>query len=107
MLLYLTNIGDVLAKSFRYVYGSLCSCKSDTSQRDRRNKAQNRAVRHGLHRSVSSATPALHQRMQLQPTLSLPNSPISTLNRHTQGILHQTGYLYSTLYKNKQYYDKQ
>ncbi len=94
MLLYLTNIGDILAKSFRYVYGSLCSCKSDSSQRDRKNKIQNRGARLGLQRSVSSVTPALHQRMPLQPTLSLPNSPMSTLSRQTQGIHHQTGYLF-------------
>jgi hypothetical protein len=32
--------------------------------------------------------------MPLQPTLSLPNSPMSTLSRQTQGIHHQTGYLF-------------
>ncbi|KAH7960855.1 hypothetical protein HPB49_024014 [Dermacentor silvarum] len=26
MLLYLTNIGDILAKAFKYVYRRLCSC---------------------------------------------------------------------------------
>lgn len=90
MLLYLTNIGDILAKSFRYVYGSLCSCKSDS--RDRKNKPQNRSVRYGLHRSVSSVTPSAHQRIPLQPTLSLPTSPMSSLNRPLPGILNQLGY---------------
>lgn len=27
MLLYLTNIGDILAKAFKYVYGRLCHCE--------------------------------------------------------------------------------
>jgi hypothetical protein len=94
MLLYLTNIGDILAKSFRYVYGSLCSCKSDPTQRDKKHKVQNRGVKFGLQRSVSSVSSALHQRTPLHTTLSLPNSPMSTLNRQTQGIHNQTGYLF-------------
>lgn len=32
MLLYLTNIGGILAKAFKYVYGRLCTC----DQRDSR-----------------------------------------------------------------------
>lgn len=27
MLLYLTNIGGILAKAFRFVYGKFCTCK--------------------------------------------------------------------------------
>jgi len=50
MLLYLTNIGDILAKSFRYVYGSLCSCKQDP-QRDRRNRN-----RYLIQRNISSVS---------------------------------------------------
>lgn len=38
MLLYLTNIGDILAKSFRYVYGGLCSCPGEESGNDRRSR---------------------------------------------------------------------
>ena len=89
MLLYLTNIGDILAKSFRYVYGGLCSCKSES--RDKRNKPQNRSIRYGLHRSVSSVTPSSHHRVPVQPNLSLPTSPMSTLNRPLYGIPNQTG----------------
>ncbi|KAH7957561.1 hypothetical protein HPB52_020141 [Rhipicephalus sanguineus] len=36
MLLYLTNIGDILAKAFRYVYGKLCTCRPSGTQRRRR-----------------------------------------------------------------------
>lgn len=36
MLLYLTNIGDILAKSFRYVYGGFCSLCKQNSQLDKR-----------------------------------------------------------------------
>lgn len=50
MLLYLTQIGDILAKSFRYVYGSLCSCKQDQN-RDRRNRN-----RYLVQRNISSVS---------------------------------------------------
>ncbi|KAJ6216810.1 hypothetical protein RDWZM_007967 [Blomia tropicalis] len=51
MLLYLTNIGDILAKSFRYVYGSLCSCKHESPiERRARNN------RHLLQRNISSVS---------------------------------------------------
>ncbi|CAG2163016.1 unnamed protein product [Oppiella nova] len=87
MLLYLTNIGDILAKAFRYVYGRLCSCKSGDNK-----KAYNRSVRYGLNRSVSSVTPSGNQRLSPQtPTHSLPNSPMSSLNRPMHPILHQIG----------------
>ncbi|CAN8015959.1 unnamed protein product [Ixodes persulcatus] len=39
MLLYLTNIGDILARAFKYVYGQLCSC----DQRDSRQQQYLRA----------------------------------------------------------------
>ncbi|CAG2104187.1 unnamed protein product [Medioppia subpectinata] len=86
MLLYLTNIGDILAKAFRYVYGRCCVCKSES--RDRK-QLYNRSVRYGLNRSVSAVTPGIHQRMLAQPTNSLPNSPLSSLNRPMHPILHQ------------------
>lgn len=40
MLLYLTNIGDILAKSFRYVYGGLCSCQPNCRVLDKRFRQQ-------------------------------------------------------------------
>nr|XP_027203323.1 two pore potassium channel protein sup-9-like [Dermatophagoides pteronyssinus] len=49
MLLYLTNIGDILAKSFRYVYGGLCSCKQSSNQLKQRNRLL-------LQRAVSAPT---------------------------------------------------
>lgn len=54
MLLYLTNIGDILAKSFRYVYGGLCSCPGGESGSDRRSR-QKRFLQQ---RSYSGATQA-------------------------------------------------
>ncbi|XP_013776127.1 TWiK family of potassium channels protein 18-like, partial [Limulus polyphemus] len=36
MFLYLTNIGDLLAKSFKYLYGRLCGCKPQDGRRRRR-----------------------------------------------------------------------
>lgn len=50
MLLYLTNIGDILAKSFRYVYGGLCTCKQDPGK-DRRNRN-----RYLVQRNISSVS---------------------------------------------------
>lgn len=49
MLLYLTNIGDILAKSFRYVYGGLCSCKQSSTTLKQRNRLL-------LQRAVSAPT---------------------------------------------------
>ncbi|XP_013794201.1 TWiK family of potassium channels protein 7-like [Limulus polyphemus] len=45
MLLYLTNIGDILAKSFRYVYGRMCTCKPSDPYRRGRN-VENYRVQH-------------------------------------------------------------
>lgn len=48
MLLYLTNIGDILAKAFRYVYGKLCTCRPSGSQRRRRPLQANHLQRNSV-----------------------------------------------------------
>uniref|UniRef100_A0A023G3I2 Putative potassium channel subfamily protein k member n=1 Tax=Amblyomma triste TaxID=251400 RepID=A0A023G3I2_AMBTT len=60
MLLYLTNIGDILAKAFRYVYGKLCTCRPSGAQRRRRcppqaNHLQPNAENYRVHHIVSNA----------------------------------------------------
>lgn len=45
MFLYLTNIGDLLAKSFKYVYRRLCGCKPEDS-RHRHRQAEHYRVHH-------------------------------------------------------------
>ncbi|XP_064459863.1 TWiK family of potassium channels protein 7-like [Ornithodoros turicata] len=59
MLLYLTNIGDILAKAFRYVYGKLCSCRpSDHHQRRRRQQPQ--AVQQNHHHHGTAENYRVH-----------------------------------------------
>ncbi|CAN7985822.1 unnamed protein product [Ixodes hexagonus] len=54
MLLYLTNIGDILAKAFRYVYGKLCTCSpAQHSQRRRRQAPQPLPLHNHLQRCNS------------------------------------------------------
>src|SRR5438128_2250701 len=36
MLLYLTNIGDILAKSFKYIYSRICRCGGPSDNYKRR-----------------------------------------------------------------------
>lgn len=56
MLLYLTNIGDILAKSFRYVYGGLCTCKQPHSWSDKRTHKNHLRYRDQfMQRSISYA----------------------------------------------------
>lgn len=49
MLLYLTNIGDGLAKSFKYMYGRLCRCGK---------RSPGRGVRRGVPSSATTPTAA-------------------------------------------------
>lgn len=43
MLLYLTNIGDILAKSFKYLYSRMCRCGHQDPYKRRRNNENYRA----------------------------------------------------------------
>lgn len=83
MLLYLTNIGDILAKAFRYVYGRLCTCKSENAiARDRRIRSLQMRHHNTLQRTLSAVpTPTPTTPIYQQPTPpqvhSLPTSPLS------------------------------
>ncbi|XP_035211304.1 potassium channel subfamily K member 18-like [Stegodyphus dumicola] len=59
MLLYLTNIGDILAKSFRYVYGRICSCGSSDPYKRRRhnNHHHHPAENYRVHHIVAHNSP--------------------------------------------------
>lgn len=78
MLLYLTNIGDILAKSFRYVYGRLCGCCSNGSNGDpyskRRRNHNNHHHHHPsenyrVHHIVASNSPNRHHEPGVQDKL--------------------------------------
>lgn len=46
-LLYLSNIGDILAKSFKWIYAKVCLCRicpGVTKRREVRNRRKNRAL---------------------------------------------------------------
>lgn len=61
MLLYLTNIGDILAKSFRYVYGRICSCSSgDPYKRRRHNNHHHPTENYRVHHIVAHNSPNRH-----------------------------------------------
>lgn len=59
MLLYLTNIGDILAKAFRYLYSRACACTGDSSSshdsRRRRHATDNYRVQHVVGNASSSS----------------------------------------------------
>ncbi|XP_022238374.1 TWiK family of potassium channels protein 7-like [Limulus polyphemus] len=63
MLLYLTNIGDILAKSFRYVYRRMCTCKSSEHYTKGRN-VENYRVKHIVAHNVSGRQKALEHGVQ-------------------------------------------
>ncbi|XP_076363166.1 TWiK family of potassium channels protein 7-like [Tachypleus tridentatus] len=63
MLLYLTNIGNILAKSFRYVYGRVCTCKSSEHYTKGRNVEDYR-VKHIVAHNVSGRQKALEHGAQ-------------------------------------------
>ncbi|KAG8196592.1 hypothetical protein JTE90_014153 [Oedothorax gibbosus] len=83
MLLYLTNIGDILAKSFRYVYGRLCNCccsnggSSDPYNKRRRNHnhhhhpSENYRVHHIV---AGNSSPNRHHHLEpgVQDKLHMP-----------------------------------
>ncbi|XP_013793517.1 potassium channel subfamily K member 18-like, partial [Limulus polyphemus] len=54
MFLYLTNIGDLLAKSFKYIYGRLCRCKPNDEKRRRRHREHYRVHHIVLHDTTSN-----------------------------------------------------
>ncbi|XP_076336109.1 TWiK family of potassium channels protein 7-like [Tachypleus tridentatus] len=56
MFIFLTNIGDLLAKSFKYIYGWLCVCKSNEDKRRRRHPEHYRVHHIVLH----DTTPNTH-----------------------------------------------
>ncbi|GFT68675.1 hypothetical protein NPIL_500641 [Nephila pilipes] len=62
MLLYLTNIGDILAKSFRYVYGRICSCGSSDPYKRRRhnNHHHHSSENYRVHHIVAHNSPKRH-----------------------------------------------
>ncbi|CAL1292401.1 unnamed protein product [Larinioides sclopetarius] len=62
MLLYLTNIGDILAKSFRYVYGRICSCGSSDPYKRRRhnNHHHHPSENYRVHHIVAHNSPKRH-----------------------------------------------
>lgn len=70
MLLYLTNIGDIMAKSFRYVYGRICSCQPN-DQYKRRRHAENYRVHHIVAHNSPSHQNALEP--GVQDKLHMPN----------------------------------
>ncbi|RWS15118.1 potassium channel subfamily K member 18-like protein [Dinothrombium tinctorium] len=96
MLLYLTNIGGILAQSFRYAYGRLFKClvKQSSPSREKKDILRAKSIRqkHQQQRiatfgsaSTSSATqyPTHHQHGFISSVShSVPVTPISTLNRH-------------------------
>ncbi|XP_013790642.1 potassium channel subfamily K member 18-like, partial [Limulus polyphemus] len=61
MLLYLTNIGDTLAKSLRYIYSRLCTCKPNDPYR-RRKCTDNYRVQHTVAHN-SSFEPAVQDKL--------------------------------------------
>jgi len=102
MLLYLTNIGGILAKSFRFVYGRFCTCKPAPSAQEKRAallrsrslrlKQQRRAQMASANAAAggSGALPTPSHLGSSMPGLSmpgpsssLPNTPNATLTRQT------------------------
>ncbi|KAG0411251.1 hypothetical protein HPB47_011627 [Ixodes persulcatus] len=58
MLLYLTNIGDILAKAFRYVYGKLCTCRP--AQHPQRRRRQPLPLHNHLQRNAAVENYRVH-----------------------------------------------
>lgn len=69
MLLYLTNIGDVMAKSFRYIYGRICTCRPNDNYKRRRN-----AENYRVHHIVAQNSPGRHNALEpgVQDKLHVP-----------------------------------
>lgn len=60
MLLYLTNIGDILAKAFRYLYSRACACAGGSNDKRRRHpNVQNYRVQHIVANATSVNAAAL------------------------------------------------
>ncbi|GIY36271.1 uncharacterized protein CEXT_357241 [Caerostris extrusa] len=79
MLLYLTNIGDILAKAFRYLYSRACSCMAqngDSNQDPRRRRylPENYRVQHVVGNS-SAATGRFGLEVDDKFHLSVPPPP--------------------------------
>ncbi|KFM83466.1 hypothetical protein X975_22671, partial [Stegodyphus mimosarum] len=88
MLLYLTNIGDILAKAFRYLYSRACACTGDAAgnlgseSRRRRHMAENYRVQHIVGNASSSARYGLE--MDEKFHLSVPPPPPPPLSHITE-----------------------
>ncbi|XP_013794241.2 potassium channel subfamily K member 9-like isoform X1 [Limulus polyphemus] len=70
MLLYLTNIGDLMAKAFRYVYGRLCTCKPSDPYRRRRNIENYRVhhiVAHNSPNTPNAVEPGVQDKLHVSP----------------------------------------
>ncbi|XP_055953253.1 potassium channel subfamily K member 17-like [Argiope bruennichi] len=81
MLLYLTNIGDILAKAFRYLYSRACACTADghggssSEARRRRYLSENYRVQHVVGNSSSSSAGRFGLEVDDKFHLSVPPPP--------------------------------
>ncbi|XP_013790710.1 TWiK family of potassium channels protein 7-like, partial [Limulus polyphemus] len=67
MLIYLTNIGDLLAKAFRYVYGRLCTCKPSDHNRHRKNYRAHHTVTNNSPNTRNSVEPGIQHKLYMTP----------------------------------------
>jgi len=59
MLLYLTNIGGILAQSFRFVYGRFCFCSAAHQRRRRLLEQQRKTTNFALAAAAGIVTPQM------------------------------------------------
>ncbi|KAM7315335.1 TWiK family of potassium channels protein 7 [Ixodes scapularis] len=78
MLLYLTNIGDILARAFKYVYGQLCSC-------DQRDSRQQQYLRASGDRCRVNRLLVEENGLQ-RPGLGAPGQGLALVGRSGRGI---------------------
>ncbi|XP_064460216.1 TWiK family of potassium channels protein 7-like isoform X1 [Ornithodoros turicata] len=89
MLLYLTNIGDILAKAFKYVYGRLCSCESRQQQRRRPPLAEHYRVHHIVVHENAQQLPnsnACSKKLPNSITRSNPSGPLHEDEVKVEGL---------------------
>ncbi|XP_022700770.1 uncharacterized protein LOC111267064 isoform X2 [Varroa jacobsoni] len=77
MLLYLTNVGDILAKAFRYTYGKLCSCCRASPVKSPPGTGSLSLAQNTLARMNSQNSYSSYRMVQQSPQLAKHNSPLN------------------------------
>ncbi|RWS24390.1 TWiK family of potassium channels protein 7-like protein [Leptotrombidium deliense] len=94
MLLYLANIGGILAQSFRYAYGRLCKCKKKRKQNSNVSRTKTLRQMNQLQRQHTYSPQQTTSHFDfISPPIShsVPSSPLSTIARQHHVSMFRPG----------------